>query len=276
MKTIYPAIFVAVVVVISLFTPSCVSRSQQPVYDGKTLSEWLSDVENEKPNETNAQAREAIRQIGTNALPFLLEEISAPGEIWDRVDGTNIYCKSQEAYKRRFNIGVGFKILGPIAKPAIPALVDLLNQGNNPESAADALTEVDPQIAAIALTHALTNKSTDRRIAAAGSLVFVGTNADIAVSNLIQCLKSQPYEKCVMEATLGEIHSRPDITVPALIEAYSDKDLQVRVESIRALGEFGKAAASAVPALKQMTNDSNQAIRFEAAEALKQIQKASP
>ncbi len=262
----------AVAVVIALLSLSCSSHSDQPIYSGKYLSKWLDDVENEKPNEANEQAREAIRQIGTNALPFLLKEISDPGEIWNKVGSTNLYYKSQEAAKRRFNISIGFKILGPIAKPAVPALIDLLNNGNNPESAAEALTKIDSQIAVIALTNALTNKSMDRRIAAAGSLIFVRSNADIAVPHLIQCLNYQPYEKCVMEATLGEIHARPDIAVPALTEALNDKDLQVRVESVRALGEFGNAATSAVSALEQATNDSNRILRVEAAEALKQIQ----
>ncbi len=273
-------------VVVAAFFPSSCSRSHQPVYNGKPLSEWLSELTEDKnnPYDTRDQAQEAIRQIGTNALPFLLKEISDLGELWQKVGATN-FSNSKEAETRLFNVHVAFKTLGPIAKPAVPALVDLLNGAYTAFPAAFALTQIDPQAASVALTQALTNKIIYVRIAAAGYLFEVRSNADIvlAMPNLIQCLKDESPDKSdsltlISTAidTLGAIHARPDIAVPALLETLTNKDFIIRFVSVRALGQFGNTAISAVPALEQATNDSDKHVREMATVALKQIQEKSP
>jgi hypothetical protein len=76
------------------------TQAADPVYDGKALSEWLlalhadlSDEEQIAATQQNvdpaklreqkqSHAQEAIRQIGTNGLPTLLDVISV--EQWDR------------------------------------------------------------------------------------------------------------------------------------------------------------------------------------------------
>jgi hypothetical protein len=283
MKNFYPGIFVAIVAAIALFSSSCGSRNPQPVYNGKSLSEWLGDMKVGNPKEVTEPAEQAIRQIGTNALPFLLKEISDLGDLWQKVGPTNF---AREGQTRLYNVRIAFKTLGPIAKPAVPALVDLLNKGNDSDCAAVALTQVDPQFAVIALTDALTNKLIAPRIAAADALFYVRSNADIAVPNLIQCLKYKPASQDLPQDVimlkgftadmLGVIHARSDITVPALIEALDDKEPQVRFESLRALGKFGPAAVAAVPALQQATNDPELGIREVATFSLKQIQLPAP
>jgi len=90
MKKICPIILAAAVAVIALFTSSCGSRSQQPVYDGKPLSEWISDLSYQKPKALRVQAQQSLRQIGTNAIPFLLEEMDDLGIMW-RGGVTNFY-----------------------------------------------------------------------------------------------------------------------------------------------------------------------------------------
>src|SRR4051812_8009268 len=55
------------------------SGEREPVYHGKTLTYWLSDFwpgRNPTP-EKMEQAKLAVRQIGTNATPVLLQWISA-------------------------------------------------------------------------------------------------------------------------------------------------------------------------------------------------------
>ena len=288
MKKIYPIILAAAVAVIALFTSSCGSRSQQPVYDGKPVSECVSDLNYNNPEATRDQAAEAILHIGTNALPFLLKEISDLSELYQKVGTTNFY-NSQEATARLSNVHEAFKTLGPIAKPAVPALVDLLNGGYTAFPAAFALTQIDPQAAAIALTQALTNKIIYVRIAAAGELFEVRSNADIAlaVPNLVQCLKYEQSSrdsteevtalKGISADTLGVIHAQPDIAVLALAEALSNKDYRVRFEAARALSKFGKHAQPAVPILQQIAKDDpNQRFRILATNVLQIIITNSP
>src|SRR5580658_9357351 len=56
------------------------SQEPEPVYRGKTLRAWLNETDPKTAKLTDAAA-EAIRQIGTNARPCLLEEIGAPYHI---------------------------------------------------------------------------------------------------------------------------------------------------------------------------------------------------
>lgn len=242
----------------------------------------MADLNYSKPKEARDQAQEAIRQIGTNAIPFLMEELNILGKLWEKVGVTN-FDNSPETVARAMNVRHAFETLGPIAKPAVPALVDLLNsatKGAN-DAAAYALTQIDPQIAAIALTQASTNGFIGARLAAANNLYLVRSNADIAVPNMIRCLKDASPEKgSVMlrgfaAITLGAIHARADVAVPALVEALSDKESAVRFESARALGKFGQAAIFAVPALQQATNDPERHVRAVADLSLKQIQGQS-
>ena len=51
------------------------SRSSEPSYNGKSLTQWLDDY-NQAPNlELTAPASEAIRAMGTNCLPYLLAHV---------------------------------------------------------------------------------------------------------------------------------------------------------------------------------------------------------
>ncbi len=275
---------VTAVVVLVLFASACGSRSHQPVYNGKPLSEWLSELTEDQnnPDDTRDQAQEAIREIGTNALPFLLDETRFLGTAWE-ADTTNFFSKPGMA-DRVTDLRSAFEVLGPVAKPSFTDLVNLMNDGGlSAGIAAFALTQIDPQAAAMALTQALTNKIISVRVAAAENLFCVGSNAAIAVPNLIQCLKvNSPDDsgsgilKSTAARRLGEIQAYPDLAVPALIEALSDKEALVRFESARALAKFGSAAISAVPALKQATDDLDRNVRAGASYALKQIQSPSP
>src|SRR5207244_4134500 len=50
-------------------------RSREPVYQGRPLSAWLEDLDYGRPSfrrEAVGQAEAAVRQIGTNAVPFLV------------------------------------------------------------------------------------------------------------------------------------------------------------------------------------------------------------
>ena len=50
---------------------------RQPVCQGRTLSAWLRDFDADKP-ESRANAADAIRQIGTNAVPLIIQRLKHP------------------------------------------------------------------------------------------------------------------------------------------------------------------------------------------------------
>ena len=140
-------------------------------------------------------ARDAICQIGTNALPFLLEETSSLGAAW-KADLTN-FTTSATMLERAMNVRAGFEALGTVAKPAFEPLTRLIqNDGFYADTAAYALTQIDPQRAAPVLAGLIkTNQSNFIRCAAINNLFFVGTNAGVAVPSLLFCLDEKETSK---------------------------------------------------------------------------------
>lgn len=70
---------------------------------------------------------------------------------------------------------------------------------------------------------------------------------------------------------LGNLGSSAEFAVPALAEALSDKEWNVREASAKALGQIGPGARAAVPALEKALADETAQIRAAAAEALEKI-----
>jgi len=64
--------------------------------------------------------------------------------------------------------------------------------------------------------------------------------------------------------------------VPALMETAQNKNSEVRIYSVQALGAVGQAASKATPILLQLTSDENASVRMCAVEALGRIGARSP
>src|SRR6476619_2187072 len=64
------AIIVGVVVISA-------SRRHEPVYQNKRLSEWIAELDS--AGRKRAHAVTALREIGTNAVPFLMQSLG-PGD----------------------------------------------------------------------------------------------------------------------------------------------------------------------------------------------------
>ena len=117
-----------------------VIRPNEPSYQGKKLSRWLDELPDLVHSEFNADAqipaKEALQHMGTNAIPFLLNRIQAQDSglklkaiVWaERHDVSALRLKRAEF--RREEAAKGFRLLGPKAMPAIPALVKLLQNTN--------------------------------------------------------------------------------------------------------------------------------------------------
>lgn len=281
-----PVIIVAVGVIIVavgifLLRPNVGFGGEEPTFKNKTLSDWIGDLTLDNSETNRVQAREALRQIGTNAIPFLMKEL----QTLDNLNVKNLHLPQWE--KERQNVNNAFKALGPIAEPAIPSLIGLVkNGGSGSCSAAHSLAVIGPN-GVYPLVQALTNGTLLIRICIAQMITDAGTNAGIAVPALVQCLTYEPPEKEKAIAQdkelvaalrgfsaqdLGVICVSSEIVVPALIKCLKDEDMRVRFEAIRALGKYGNRAQSAIPAIKQMlAEDPNQTLRSFATNTLQVI-----
>jgi hypothetical protein len=126
------SLIVSLAVVLALIA-SRHTRVREPVYQGRSLSSWLSRTQ--LPDESKAEeARQAVLQIGTNAIPILIEWLGTdPGRSYKQVLNltshlplplkSRIRSSFSTGYKYNFLPLCGFGILRERSAPAIPQLV---------------------------------------------------------------------------------------------------------------------------------------------------------
>jgi HEAT repeat protein len=181
-----------------------VSREREPVYQGRSLTDWLDQIA--PPTKESPQAAEAVRQMGTNALPFLLSRLRAQDSPVKRfvLNLSNkqslfpLHFRDTEVERER--AFEAFRALGATAKPAVPSLKPLLKDGS-------------------------------RHIRSLVTFIFggMGPAAAEAVPELIAALDvpDVPARVRAMIA-LTQIHEKPELTIPAFIARLGDPDLGVR------------------------------------------------
>jgi HEAT repeats len=242
---------------------------REPVYQGKRLTVWLEHYHtNYRGGWTNraqaqeaTRAQEAIRRIGTNAVPLCLRLIKTresaakvklfrlvPASWLDRlhIPGLNQY---RDYILRCQDLGVdGFEALGEEAKPAVPALVGLLRE-----------------------------KDGQTRHVAMFALIRLHAMATEALSELTKCLKDpDPFVRADAIETLGGIDAEPERVVPVLVavlEAHANnrEDWYPTHAAINVLSSFGASAKGAVPFLNVLLDDPKPEVRVAATNALEQI-----
>lgn len=252
-----------------------IRNTREPSFNGGTLSQWIGKYITEDRSgsaEARAETQQAVRTIGTNALPWLLlwirqedpEPQQAAWRLMQRLGISKLDLRS--ALGKRSLAWFGFRLLGPQASPAIPELCLLLENdaaavdiGTNritvAESAVFALGEIGP-LAVPALSQALTNRNVQVRKHAAQRLGELGPEAHESVPALVVALSDTDASvRLFATRSLGQIHDAPEQVVPALAKALSaPEDLQ-RKDAASALAEFGAQARPAAPQLLQVLSN---------------------
>jgi tetratricopeptide (TPR) repeat protein len=132
---------------------------REPSYQGKPLSFWLSRAaesglflaDQKDPNAK--ECREAIRGMGTNAIPMLLRILKAKDsalrraamDLVERQDFVRIPIGSVEEQKQKAQ--AGFYLLGELASNAVPTLIDICQHppsANSKEIAESTLMRLYP------------------------------------------------------------------------------------------------------------------------------------
>jgi RNA polymerase sigma factor (sigma-70 family) len=226
-------------------------------YNGKSLKEWLKTLDDQNPGPANDEAANAVRHIGTNGLPVIISllQISDP---------------------MHHNAVLACEELGAGAKPAIPALMKLLNDGYANGYVGAAIDRIG-QDGITPLIEALTNENASVRLEvvhALGSVSFYSGNTNIQMSNAISALidsleDKSPSVRSIAANSLGGIRGVESTVVPALIKGLDDNYIWTRWNACLALGQFGAQAKSAIPALLAKLNSD---ARGTAAIALVQIE----
>ena len=166
---------------------------------------------------------------------------------------------------------------GPVAKEAVPALVERLHEDRFHErkSIAFALAHIGPEAkeAVPALIDVLRNDNGDTRAAAAYALERIGPAAAPAVPALCQLLRTGDADdkRCAIGA-LGEIGPAAADGVALLVkELDSESNGGGRWKVADSLGKIGPKAREAVPALVAAPRNPAASVRVSAAWALWRI-----
>ena len=121
---------------------------EEPVYQGKTLTQWTEEADAATRDHPAPEARVALRAIGTNAIPFLLKEFTRPISGWRK--RFNEWAYQHPAVKIQFRddqeqiriAAVGLSFLGSNAAPAMPVLLSFLDDPDRAYYAAATLYNI--------------------------------------------------------------------------------------------------------------------------------------
>lgn len=239
----------------------------EPRYQGKRLTAWAADLLapeefwDTQPTSTalakQDKAAAAIRHFGIKAMPLAIkwcgvEDPALKEKLKDWINGQKIFqvqIPSDSDYQGR---GVRIiEVLGPVAKPAIPSLINLF-QKKQPYtfSAVSCALRYIGTDTIPPLIEALTNSNERVRTGAATTLGSFESQARDAVSALIQCLKDKnPRVRSAAAMSLARLDGDTNAVISALLPCLKDKDVGVREMAAISLGHIHQKPEMVVPAL---------------------------
>lgn len=233
-----------------LFAVAKMHHGEGPSYKGRRLSAWIDGLDTPR----RMSSEEAIRNIGTNALPYIVDQLQCRKDE-RRIQNTLIACES----------------LGVIAAPAVREVAALMDSPAHYHIATRALARMG-SIGVETVVACVTNHDQSLSFQAVQSLEIVGPAASNAVPLLLSCITSHDSElRCQAARTLGAIGSDAEKVVPALKDLLMDENPWVRRAAIYGLGQFGERARLAVPELIKFLDDRDEHTRFLAAAWLQTI-----
>lgn len=147
------------------------STPSDPVYEGKHFSAWLEELALSPAEKGSPEALNAVRHIGTNALPCMLNMLATKdSKIKKQIiklarNQSFVSIHWREARFSRAYASMAFDMFGPQAKPAVLGLVHLLKDSDDDvrRRALEALASIGPSAsnAIPAVVQLLDNKDED-------------------------------------------------------------------------------------------------------------------
>jgi HEAT repeat protein len=167
--------------------------------------------------------------------------------------------------------------MGSYARPAVPALINLIATDTDTDDADDKASEREAQVAALVhidgadaipeLVHvASTDKVDEVRIAAVTALGGLGSSNPHAISALVDALNNS--SDAVRDAASEALSKLGTVAVPALITALKSPQLYQRAWAVQALSRIKPMPEDARHALKLALNDKSEIVKAEVADAL--------
>ena len=229
-------LLVGCVVTVILMIVAKWPREREPGYGGKQLSEWLTVIAKTNSSDLDGvEAKDAVRRIGTNALPCLVKWVGYEQPAWKR-RLLDKYTRWPEPF---FNNSIaqwlmgskgemlagdatlGFAVIGPGAARAVPELTQLMRSTNSARASLHATIALARlgSTGFPALEAVLTNRAvpTQLRIQAIQNIFWMGTNASSALPALVGAFEDPDvWVRRLATNVVGEI-------APEVLEKYDPK-----------------------------------------------------
>jgi hypothetical protein len=266
---------------------------REPSTGGHKLSYWVElhgTTEGRfHPEQERQRAAQAIREIGTNALPHLLAWMEYEPAWWrykigplndklsNRIKNTHMVKRmlyTDTAMERSQNAREAFSALGSIAVPALPELerrASLTNSCATRDSAQLAIAYLGPPgVPIISRLLSTPNAGGDGMLIECA--LALGTNALPLIPIFVQRLQASNAGTAFFSArTLGEMQLDPQTTIPALSNCLFDPRREVRMEAPLAIMRFDQRARPVLPAFTNLLNDPEPDVRKNASTAIVRI-----
>ena len=254
---------------------------REPRYEGKLLSEWLKIYAAATDNVHREVAADAIRHMGTDAIPYLMEDVRSDVPRWmvSVSPMVNRMPKRVRTWWRGFmqrqdrtsEGALGLTILGPICHAAvIPELVAGLSGGQVDSGPARALQAIGrpavPYLIAI-----LTNGTSTiaHRRGALWQIHFLGKDASDATGALIDCATNEPELLEQVVWALGVTTTNAQLVLPIFTKALQSPSAKVRLAAVNCIPSLRDDAKETIPALKACLEDKDPEVRKYADNSLR-------
>lgn len=254
-------------IIVLLLVVVAASRNSEPRYKNHSLSYWLDRL---AYTDTEDEAQEAIRAIGTNAYPFLIKRLLAKDTKLERFlhrKAPSIWWRNSTGAKYS-QAAVAFGVLGSQMKPWVPELIQWLTNG---VSGTDAALAQLGETALPEVTSTLTNENWRLRAAAAGCLMIFQCDTHSTIPALAHALNDPNQD--VAEAAAGSLaFKHPDSEVLRSLVTNPDPSRNyLRLAAISCLGVRGTNSLAARDALLKAKESDDADVSASATWALGQI-----
>jgi hypothetical protein len=276
MKTRWRLVLVGLGITILITTAFLVGHREEPVYQGKPLSYWVTRLGSDELHGAPQDAVAAIRAIGPKAVPYLLDwmphtQPRRPPWFQRSWQWCVAWFHPRPTQKEKeppdsLCIEIAWWALGTEGKSAIPYLARVINQPRAMSMdnysawtiSAKAISHLGPDAISPMLIAATNMQGTHELWELLHNFENLGTNGEPAIPALVHWARDSDYfVRAGVVNALGGIGKRLDLALPVLLAALHDSNSMVRRDAADALGAFADDSEAVLPALIEALNGSD-------------------